>query len=111
MRLRQKKHEEIDNNAIEYWNKIMYNSSSLWQHHGNKKSDSLNLPDNVSTTDILCEITHTNLFKIDFTETSGNNEQGRKVVALQRLFFFADCILAAFFLGSTNQIRLNEKAC
>ena len=31
---------------------------SAWQHHGNKKSDSLNLPDNVCTTDILCEITH-----------------------------------------------------
>ena len=26
----------------------------VWQHHGNKKSDSPNLPDNESTTDILC---------------------------------------------------------
>ena len=45
----------------------------FWQHNGNKKSDRPNLPDNVSITNNTCEITYTNLFKMNSPETSGNN--------------------------------------
>lgn len=69
--------ENIMNKVTQHIEKhfiLCYTINNLWQHNGNKKSDRPNLPDNVSTTDILCEITHTNLFKIDFLETSGSKE-------------------------------------